>query len=166
MTDKTLKIIANLYFFPFMFLNMTLFSFKKNSKLFRQFKHLSIAWTFDGLSSLCSPQWWGLYTIEALTKLISGKIIDTYRGVPLQHSEMQKLYTIILSEGFFKICLILHQKTFIITTQTSEWWTGAKPQESFQWVLPSGKICILWNRNTYKQQTNIQTVYISTLIDI
>lgn len=34
-----------------------------------------------------------------------------HRVVPLQHSEMQKLYTIIHSEGFFTISFILHQET-------------------------------------------------------
>lgn len=84
---------------------MTRYAFKKTPKLFRQFKHLPIAWMFVGLGSLCSPV---MNTLEALPKVVSGTIMETQRGDPLQHREMQKLYTIIHSEGFLKICLILH----------------------------------------------------------
>lgn len=101
MTEKTLRIIENIYFFPSMFLNMTRLSFKIKPKTFQTIQTLPY----------CLDVWWSGFSlqptvmniVEALPKLVPGTIIDTYRGVPLQHSEMQKLYTINHSEGFFKI---------------------------------------------------------------
>lgn len=66
--------------------------------------------TFQTIQTLayCLDVWSGfslwptvMNTAEALPKLVSGTIIDTYRGVPLQHSEMQKLYIIIIQRVFF-----------------------------------------------------------------